>query len=51
MELKDKKLKKLVDKANSGALYDNIREISIELLDGITEKEFVYDEVFHLLEL
>ena len=51
MELKDNKLKKLVDNANSGALYDNIREISIELLDGITEKEIVYDEVFHLLEL
>ena len=51
MELKDKKLKKLVDNAYNITLEDIIRETPTYMLDGITEKEFIYDEVSHLLEL
>ena len=51
MELKDNKLKKLVDNANSVILDDNIRETPLYMLDGITEKEFIYDEVSYILEL
>ena len=51
MELKDNKLKKLDDNANSVILDDNIRETPLYMLDGITEKEFIYNEVSYILEL